>query len=103
MKRKKILKVHPDDNVIVALQDIAKEESVSFDGKTYQPVRAIPAKHKFFEQDMNAGDKVIMYGVLVGKVQYDIAAGELMTSDNVKHAAEPFAYRPSNYQWQAPD
>jgi altronate hydrolase len=103
MERKKILKVHPDDNVIVALQDIAKDEPVSLDGKTYQPVTAIPAKHKFFEQDMIAGDKVIMYGVLVGKVQYAITAGALMTTDNVKHAAEPFAYRPSHYQWQAPD
>lgn len=103
MERKKILKVHPDDNVIVALQDIAQGESVTLGDKRYQPITAIPAKHKFFELDMNRGDKVMMYGVLVGKVQYAIAAGELMTTDNVKHAAEPFAYRPSHYQWQAPD
>ncbi len=103
MERKKILKVHPDDNVIVALQDIGQGTSVSLEGKTYQPITTIPAKHKFFEQDMNPGDKVIMYGVLVGKVQYAIKAGELMTTDNVKHAAEPFAYRPYHYQWQAPD
>ena len=32
----------------------------------------IPAKHKFFTQDMHAGDKVIMYGVLVGKTQFDV-------------------------------
>jgi tagaturonate reductase len=29
----------------------------------------IPAKHKFFMQDMQPGDEMIMYGVLVGKAQ----------------------------------
>jgi len=31
-----------------------------------------PAKHKFFMQDMKAGDEVIMYGVLVGKTNSDL-------------------------------
>ena len=53
----------------------------------------IPAKHKFFIQDMNAGDEVIMYGVLVGKAQNYIPKGGLMTTANIKHAAEPYAYR----------
>ena len=43
---------------------------------------------------MKAGDEVIMYGVLVGKAQNDIPAGSLMTTENIKHAADPFTYRP---------
>ena len=61
----------------------------------------ISAKHKFFEQDMQPGEKVIMYGVLVGTVQQFIPAGGLMTTDNVKHAADPFVYRPGNYRMDA--
>lgn len=98
-----VVKVHPDDNVIVALKDIAKGETVSYKGTSYQVVDDIPAKHKFFPQDMNAGDEVIMYGVLVGKAQNFIPRGGLMTTANVKHAAEPYTYRGSNYQWKAPD
>ena len=100
---KKVLKVHRDDNVIVALQDIAKGESITYDGKTYKITDDIPAKHKFFEKDMTAGDEVIMYGVLVGKAQNFIPSGGLMTTDNTKHAADPYDYRGSSYQWQPPD
>ncbi len=44
-----------------------------------------------------------MYGTLVGKVQYSLKAGSLMTTDNLKHAAAPYQYRPYHYTWQAPD
>ncbi len=99
----KVLKVHPDDNVIVALQYLKKGETVTLDGSSYTLVDNINAKHKFFENDMNAGDKMTMYGVLVGKAQHFIAAGGLMTTENTKHAADPFEFRPYNYEWKAPD
>ena len=99
----KVLKVHFRDNVIVALQDIAKGESVTYNNFTYYIVDDIPAKHKFFEKNMNAGDEVIMYGVLVGKAQNVIPSGGLMTTSNTKHAADPYDYRGSNYKWQPPD
>jgi altronate hydrolase len=54
-------------------------------------------------QDMNAGDEVFMYGVLVGKVQYDVFTGTRMSTENTKHAAEPYAYRASHFSWQPPD
>jgi altronate hydrolase len=99
----KVLKVHPDDNVIVALQDLPKGEKVSYNGIEYTVVNDVPAKHKFFMQDMNPGDEVIMYGVLVGKAQTNIPKGGLMTTSNIKHAADKYDYRGVNYQWKAPD
>src|SRR4029079_1060267 len=97
------LKIHPKDNVLVALKNLAKGETISFEGEEYILQDAIGAKHKFFTRDMNQGDEVIMYGVLVGKVQNPIPRGGLMTTANVKHAARPYDYRGSNFQWQAPD
>lgn len=99
----KVLKIHPGDNVIVALQDIPKGESVTYNNRTYKIVDDIPAKHKFFENDMNAGDEIIMYGVLVGKAQNFIPSGGLMTTANTKHAADRYDYHGSNYKWQPPD
>lgn len=99
----KVLKVHPNDNVIVALTNLKKGETISFQGNEYVLQDDINAKHKFFEKDMLPGDEAIMYGVLVGKAQTAIPAGGLMTTSNLKHAALPFAYRASNYNWQAPD
>jgi len=98
-----VLKINPADNVLVALQDIAAGTTIQYEGLTYTATEPIPAKHKFFMQDMAAGEEIIMYGVLVGKVQYNVLKGARMTTDNTKHAAEPYAYRDVNYTWQAPD
>lgn len=98
-----VLKVHPHDNVLVALKNLTKGEKIGFDGEEYTLQDNIPAKHKFFTVDMNSGDEVIMYGVLVGKAQNFIPRGGLMSTANVKHAAQPYDYRGSNFHWTAPD
>lgn len=99
----RVLKVHPKDNVIVALTNLSKGEIISFEGAEYLLLEDIPAKHKFFMQDMKPADEVIMYGVLVGKAQKEISKGTRMSTENIKHAAEPYIYRHVNFTWQAPD
>ncbi|MBS1653672.1 MAG: altronate dehydratase [Bacteroidetes bacterium] len=98
-----VLKVHPKDNVIVALKNLKKGQSIPYEGKEYIMQEDIPAKHKFFMHDMKKGDEITMYGVLVGKAQMDIAQGSRMSTENTKHAAEPYVYRKVNYEWKAPD
>ncbi|MFT3681447.1 MAG: altronate dehydratase family protein [Ferruginibacter sp.] len=102
MKRK-VLKVHEDDNVLVALTDLQKGETVTYNNEVYTLQDDVKAKHKFFTQDIQAGDKVIMYGVLVGTAQQPIPKGGWMNTGNVKHAAAPYEYRKVDYQWAAPD
>ncbi|MGH2552908.1 MAG: UxaA family hydrolase, partial [Chitinophagaceae bacterium] len=101
--KQKVLKVHPKDNVIVALTNLSKGETISFEGNDYTLQDDIPAKHKFFTEDLSTGGEVTMYGVLVGKAQLAITKGSRMATENVKHAAEKYAYRKTNFQWQAPD
>jgi len=98
-----VLKVHERDNVIVALANLEKGSEILFEGKEYKLVDAIPAKHKFYTADIQKGDEVIMYGVLVGRVQRDVIQGELMTTENLKHAADPYSYRGSTFQWEPLD
>ena len=99
----KILKVHPDDNVIVALKDLAKGETCSLDGVAYVTTEAVSAKHKFVEEDLQEGDAIKMYGVLVGKAQMALSKGSPITTSNVKHATNPLEVRSVDYQWSAPD
>lgn len=101
--KQRVLKVHPGDNVIVALTHLNKGETISFNGADYILKDDIGAKHKFFEQDMKKGDSVIMYGVLVGTAQKEIAAGSLMTTENIAHATQSYAFRGVTPQWTAPD
>lgn len=98
-----VLKIHKDDNVLVALQSLPQGITIIHEGQEYTLPEAIPAKHKFFMSDMKQGEHITMYGVTVGKLQKDVKRGERMSTDNTKHQADPFFYRPSNYQWQAPD
>jgi altronate hydrolase len=97
------LKIHPNDNVLVALKDLPSGTFISFDKISFMLRENIAAKHKFFEYDMNAGDDVIMYGTLVGKVQFPVVSGELMTTSNTKHAAQEYSYKQKTYTWQPPD
>ena len=99
----KALRIHPGDNVAVALSDLPKGEKVAVDGEEYLMAEGIPAKHKFFLMDIRKGGEVTMYGVLVGRAQSDVPVGGLMTTANVSHAAQPYAYRGASYDWQPPD
>ena len=98
-----VLKVHEKDNVIVALADLEAGSSILFESEQYIMIDKVPAKHKFYTHDIPEGGEVTMYGVLVGKVQCDVKRGQLMTTQNLKHAADPYTYRGSHFTWKAPD
>src|SRR6266487_1613596 len=97
------LKIHPDDNVLVALRDLPLGTSISLQNGDLRLQQDVKAKHKFFINNMSARDDVIMYGALVGKVQFDIPKGEIMTTENTKHAAGKYIYRGFKSGWQKPD
>jgi altronate hydrolase len=44
-----------------------------------------------------------MYGVLVGKTQSEIQAGGLLSTKNVKHAANSFLTESHHHDWHSPD
>ncbi|RXF71570.1 UxaA family hydrolase [Arcticibacter tournemirensis] len=101
--KQKVLKVHPDDNVLVALTDLNPGEVVSYRGEEYQIQEKIPAKHKFAQEFLATGAEVTMYGVLVGKAQSDIHRGGLLSTENIKHAASGFSIGERRTEWDAPD
>ncbi len=98
-----ILKVHPDDNVIVALKDLRKGEIVTYDDEEIVLQDDIRVKHKFTIAMLPEGSKIIMYGVLVGITQTDLDKGSLITTANIKHAVNQFETRSRKTSWQAPD
>jgi altronate hydrolase len=98
-----VLKINPKDNVWVALQNIAKGTVVGIGEEQVTVLEDIAAKHKIYPVDFKKGDAIFMYGVLVGKLTMDVAAGTRMSTENLHHAAEPYTFQPYNYTWQAPD
>jgi altronate hydrolase len=98
-----VLKVHPNDNVLVALANLLKDEKVVFEGREYTMEETVKAKHKFATEDLAPGDSIIMYGVLVGKAQQAIKKGGLISTGNVKHAANDFNVGDRHTEWAKPN
>lgn len=101
--RARVLKIHPKDNLIVALDHLTAGEEVHYDEKYYILQNDVPAKHKFVTENLQTGDDIYMYGVLVGKATQPIAKGAPITVGNVKHSAHDFALGKRRTAWQTPD
>ena len=101
--KRMVIKIHPEDNVLVALTDLVKGSNIVFEGETFILNDTVKAKHKFYTTDLLAGDEVIMYGVLVGRMQNSVSKGSLMTTANLAHATEPYQYKHGVVEWTPPD
>ena len=99
----KFLKIHPSDNVYVALTDLKAGENISAPGLTLTLPSDVQAKHKFVETALQADDEITMYGCLVGKALMPIPKGGVISTHNVKHKSSQFSGRTQTFQWSAPD
>lgn len=102
-ERLSFLQIHPKDNLLVALTDLAVGTAIDFGGIDFTLATAVKAKHKFPVADLKAGDEVYMYGVLVGKATVPIARGEAITTANLHHASQSFGLGERKTEWQVPD
>ena len=76
----KYIKINPEDNVAVALQDLVK-------GEVVEGVRLsmdVPRGHKIVLRDLRAGENVVKYGFPIGHVTRDAAAGTMVDHSCIK-------------------
>lgn len=76
--------LHPDDNVAVALGDVATGAAVSVDGCKFVVQEAIPAGHKVAVRALAPGDEVIKYGYPIGEATAAIAPGAHVHVSNAR-------------------
>ncbi len=98
-----ILQVHSSDNIIVALTELKKGDSVVLDGQEIEIQGAVPQKHKFAKTDLKKGEKLIMYGVEVGELLQDVKAGTWIRKSMVRHSTGSFGEKTKDYHWTAPN
>lgn len=99
----RFLKIHPADNVWVALTDLKAGENISINNSSLTLINDVPAKHKFVEKSLQPDDEIIMYGILVGKAIQPIPAGAAIGTHNVKHKASSYSDKTKTYKWTPPD
>jgi len=102
-ERLSFLQIHPKDNLLVALTDLAEGTDIHFGGIEFKLATAVKAKHKFPVADLKAGDECFMYGVLVGKATVPIAQGEAITTANLHHASQSFGLGERKTGWDTPE
>ena len=98
----KILKIHPEDNVLVALTDLEPRDTVNYNGNDILISQNVPAKHKIAESDFDVDDEIYMYGIIVGKALSPIAKGEVLTTQNVAHKTAAYTGERQDSPWAAP-
>ncbi len=97
------LKIHPADNVLVALCDFRAGETVT-DAMGHVPLlEDIPTKHKIAERDFREGEIITMYGVTVGKALRPIPRGTRISTENTVHASSEYSVGAQSADWHAPD
>lgn len=99
----RVLRLHPEDNVLVALQDLHSGEIITASGQFFFISSNIPAKHKFAAKDFAAGSPVVMYGVVVGRATKPIASGEIITTANIGHESSAYQKTSNGFRWNPPD
>src|SRR5438067_2121903 len=97
------LRIHPADDLIVALRHLKAGEIVPVDGAHYTIAEPIPAKQKFAAHDFATNDRATMYGVTVGRALQPIRAGGLVSTANLKHATNETTGKLRDIPWTAPD
>ncbi len=103
MQKQNFLQIDQRDNLIVALTTLTKGSVVDIGGEPLELKHDIPAKHKFALVDFAAGDLGIMYGVIVGRANQRIKAGELISTENLDHATTEFKESHQPFTWQPPE
>ena len=101
--QKKLIKVNPTDNVAVALVNLTGGEEIVFEGETIKVLSDVKAKHKIALTDFQVGDRIIMYGVLVGKASAFIGKGGLLSTQNVKHESDKVTGKTETIGWDVPN
>ncbi len=103
MTPSRVLQLNPNDNVLVALNDLYMGEQIAYSGRTFTLRTDVPAKHKFATDEIAPGGAVVMYGVLIGKATEPIGLGERLSTRNTHHEAAPFHEKTEEYRWVPPD
>jgi altronate hydrolase len=91
------LRIHPNDNVAVAVEGLKKGASISLDGALIILKNDIPAGHKLALCDIPAGGKVIKYGFPIGYATENILAGSYVHTHNVRSGLNSlldYSYQP---------
>jgi altronate hydrolase len=82
----KAIKINQQDNIVVALENLKKGETIKVEEEHITLVEDIQQKHKFTQKSVKKDDPLLMYGVKVGIANQEIPQGAALTTENMNNA-----------------
>ena len=80
----KLIRIHPNDNVAVALTDLKAGECLEIDGLTVTAAEDVARGHKIALRPIAEGEAVVKYGNPIGLAKAEIPAGAWVHVHNVR-------------------
>lgn len=81
---KKFIKVNENDNLVVALTDLNKDEVINIDEKEIKLKEDIKRGHKIAIEEIKVDENVVKYGFPIGHATEDILEGQWIHTQNTK-------------------
>lgn len=81
---KKLIKLHPLDNVVILTEEIQTGEYLEINGLVVQVEKNIGLGHKMAEKMIEVGQKIIKHGVPIGSATATIEIGTHIHLHNMK-------------------
>ncbi|MDW6002679.1 UxaA family hydrolase [Vibrio mangrovi] len=79
-----LLRIHPDDNVAVALCDLDAGLTVNIDELEFTLQERIPQAHKVALRAFRPGEQIVKYGAPIGHTLTDIVQGGHVSQENLR-------------------
>lgn len=102
---KRYLKIHPADNVCVALETLTPGDVIDVEGTPVAIQNEVETGHKFALRDIQPDENVIKYGYPIGHATGFIPAGSHVHTHNLKtnlHDNLKYAYNPVKVELNIP-
>jgi altronate hydrolase len=101
-----IIKIHPSDSVVIALEDIKNDTTLTVDGAPLTVRDDVPKGHKIALRAIEPGEAIRKYGHVIGHASRPIDAGAWVhahnCATNLADAVE-YAYAPEGVNVPAPE
>lgn len=81
---KRVLKIHPNDNVVIALEVLEPSDQIDAQGEVVTMVEVVEIAHKIAIRRIEAGEAIIKYGMPIGTASVTIEAGQHVHVHNTK-------------------
>ena len=81
---KNIIQINENDNIVVALTDLSKDEVISIGNKEITLKEEVKRGHKIATREIKVDENIIKYGFPIGHSIVDVSEGQWVHTHNIK-------------------